>query len=366
MPANLTAYGFLELKDLFGQTIQQTGAPTVQTAVVESLAIHSRQVNELIAAMVERVTGYSTRYQLPSGGSLQPLDEKGIPLVVQPSGFYDVAWPIQGAGTAWGADRVAMALATLADANRFTVDALDRDADWMRRHILAAWFTNVTWTYADKQYGNLVVQPLGNGDTVVYLRKNGTISTDTHFLAQAAGIADATNPYSVIYAELDEHPSNSGPYVAYIASDLVATTQALIALDESPDPDIRYGANTQVLASAQFDPDDTSFGGSIVGFGDRVIGKANGVWIVEWGALPSTYIVAHAKGVNDVFGMREYPAAELQGLFPEFHSPDGNLNEMRSIRYCGFGALNRVGALVYRIGNGTYAVPTGFLAPLPA
>lgn len=366
MPANVTAYGFVELKDLFSQTIQQVTARTVQTAVEESLAIHSRQVEELIAVMVQRTTEYTLRYQLPSGGSLQPLDEKGNPLVVQPSGKYDVAFPIQGAGTAWGADRVAMAMATLADVNRFTVDALDRDADWMRRHILAALYTNVTWTYTDPQYGAQTIQPLANGDTVKYLRKNGNLATDDHYLFQAAAIADATNPYPTIYAELDEHPSNSGPYVAYIPTNLVATTQALTALDESPDPDVRYSANTQVLAQAQFDPNDTNYGGSMVGFGDRVIGKANGLWIVEWGALPDNYIIGHASGADDVLAMREYPNEALQGLFPEFFSPDGNLKEMRSIRYCGFGALNRVGALIYRVGTGSYAIPTGYQAPLPA
>ena len=366
MPANVTAYGFVELKDLFSQTIQQVSAQTVQTAVQQSLDVHSRQVEELIASMVQRTTEYTMRFQLPSGGSLQPLDDKGNPLVVQPSGSYDVAWPIQGAGTAWGADRVAMAMATLADVNRFTVDALDRDADWMRRHILAALFTNVTYTYADRQYGNLTIQPLANGDSVKYLRKNGNLTTDTHFLAQAAAIADASNPFPGIYAALDEHPSNSGPYIAYIPSSNAAAAAALLTTDESPDPDLRYSSTNQTLAAAQFDPNDTAYGGSMVHFGDKIIGKNSGLWLVEWGALPNDYIIGHATGADDVLGMREYPSPDIQGLFPEFFSPDGNLREMRSIRYAGFGALNRVGAVIQRVGNGSYAIPTGYTAPLPA
>ena len=43
---------------------------------------------------------------LGSGGTLQPLDEWGNPLPVKDEGVYDVAFPIQGGGTAWGDNRV--------------------------------------------------------------------------------------------------------------------------------------------------------------------------------------------------------------------------------------------------------------------
>jgi len=62
--------------------------------------------------------------------------------------------------------------------------------------------------------------------------------------------------------------------------------------------------------------------------------------------------------------MREYEATELQGFFTETASPDGNLQEMRMLRMCGFGVSNRVGALVYQVGNGTYQIPTGYSTPL--
>jgi hypothetical protein len=65
--------------------------------------------------------------------------------------------------------------------------------------------------------------------------------------------------------------------------------------------------------------------------------------------------------------MREYPANELQGLFPEQFSPDGNLNIQKFIRYCGFGVYNRTGATITRIGNASYAIPTtpvDYTAPL--
>ena len=75
-------------------------------------------------------------------------------------------------------------------------------------------------------------------------------------------------------------------------------------------------------------------------------------------------MVAHAQGAGPFLKRREYDAPEVQGLFSELHSPDGNTKIVRMLRYTGFGAFKRVAALVYRIGNGSYAIPSGYTAPL--
>ncbi len=46
------------------------------------------------------------------------------------------------------------------------------------------------------------------------------------------------------------------------------------------------------------------------GMGDELLGKVDGVYIVEWAALPSTHIIAVARGATSKpLRMREYPAA---------------------------------------------------------
>lgn len=362
---NITQYGFVNLEYLFSQRIVTIQVETIQTAVAESLAEYSRQVNGLMNQMVEQVTDYKRRYQLPSAGSLQPLDNNGNPRPVVPSGFYDIAFPIYGAGTAWGTDRISRAIMTVGDANRFTMDAMTRDGDWMRRHILGALFTNTTYVYTDEAYGALTVNTLANNDAVVYTKKNGTASTDNHFLFQAAAIANATNPYPTMYTSLDEHPSNRGPYTAYIASSLVATTVALTNFRDINDTSVGW-ADTVSLSKFEFDKNITSKDQFTNGIGDRVIGYVDGMRVVEWSALPAGYIIYHAESANDVLGMRQYPQAELQGLFPEFWNVNGNHMESRLIRYCGFGVQNRVGAGVMQIGAGSYSVPAGFQTPLIA
>jgi hypothetical protein len=356
--ANTLAYGFVSLEHLAAERVTVVGEQRVYTAIQESLAEHTRQINALLSLFVEITTDHKIRYVLAGDGTLQPLDEHGNPKVVRPSGYYDVAFPIQGGGTAWGDNRVSRALMTVDEANRNTLDAQARDADWLRRHAMAAVFDDTAWTYEDEQYGDLTIEPLASGDSVKYNKVGGTKATDTHYLAQAAAIDDSHNPFDDIYSELVEHPSNRDPVVVYISTSLKATVMALTAFVEVVDRDLRYGvATTQVDPGVSLD--------SIRGLGDEVLGKVNHCWIVEWRALPSGYMLAHAQGGGPVLKMREHPAPELRGLFAENHSPDGNLREVRMIRYCGFGVANRVGAVVYYVGGGAYAIPTGYDAPLP-
>jgi len=348
------SFGFVGYEDLADERVVDGNVQIVNTAIATSLAEHNRQVGAALAELAERTTDYTVRYKIGGAGTLQPLDEHGNPLPVKDEGYYDVAFPIQGGGTAWGDNRVSRALMTVAEADRLTMGALRRDANWMRRHILAALFDNTTWSYVDEEKGTLTVQPLANGDSVTYLRKNGSLATDTHYYAQAAAIADATNPFDDWFTELDEHPENAGPYVAYIPTNLKATTMALTNFVDVSDPNVNLGVNaTQLVGRVDR------------GMGDELLGYVDKIWVVEWSFLPDNYGIVVARGAaTRPLRMREYPAAALQGLFQENHSPDGNLLERRFIRFAGFGAYNRVGALAFRIGDAAYAIPTGYTTPL--
>lgn len=367
MANNIQVYGFTELKDLYAQRIVTVDVRTLQQAISDAVQYSSEQLNAFMAEMVIRTTDHQIRYQLPGAGTLQPLDEKGNPLPIVPGGVYDVAFPIQRAGTAWGNDRVSRAKMTVGDVARYTLDAALKDVDWNIRHFLAAVFTNASWTYTDPAFGALTVQTLANSDAVTFVRTDGTVSTDTHFFAQAAAIDDTHDPYGALYTALAHHPGNSGPFVAYIPTNLVATTVALSAFAEVADPDVVYSTTNPLLGTEVVNLNNNQYGaGSMLGMGTRVLGKVDGMWIVEWSRLPDSYIVAHAKGASDVVAMREEPEPELQGFFPEYFSPDGNLQETRMLRMAGFGVQNRIAAAVYRIGNGSYAIPTGYSAPLVA
>jgi len=354
MANNTLAYGFVELAGLMNERISDVGVDRVFDAIRTSVGEYNRQVNSMMADLVRRTTEYKTRYMQPGSGTLQPLNEDGNPLPVREEGYYDVAFPIQGGGTAFGANRVSANLMTVEEANRRTLNSIQRDKDWLRRHMLAALFDNVSWTYSDDLHGSLTVEPLANGDGTEFLKTSGSAADDDHYLAQASSIDDSNNPFDDIYDELMEHPVNEGSdIVVYTPTNLKSSIQNLTGFTEVGDPDLRYGVNTDQVA--------TAFGAS---FGHEVLGKVDKCWIVEWKNLPDSYLFGHARGTAPVLWMREYDSATLQGFFTEEIDIDGNHKGMRYLRFCGFGVANRLGALVYRIGNGSYAIPSGYDAPL--
>jgi len=356
MADNALAYGFVQYRHLAAELVTTVGESVVFNAVRESAAQYTNQINEILGSVVRRTTDHQIKFKLPGTGTLQPLDGSGYPRVVREAGYYDVSFPIYHAGTAWGDDRIARALMTIEDANRRTLESQRRDADWMRRHIWAAIFTNTRRTYADEKFGTLsYVEGLANGDGTTYVLKGAqAAAADTHQLAQAAAISDAANPFGTIHTELMEHPSNSGPVVCYTATNLVSSIEGLTNFVPITDPDVQSG-----MAS------DRISGTLTKGWGDEVLGKVDKCWIVECMSLPSSYIIAQAVGAGPFVVMREYPTASLQGF--QVKSPldiDTNLEKVAMYRDAGFGVDNRVAAVVQYIGSGSYSIPSGYTAPL--
>lgn len=363
MANNQIAYGFYDSQSLFNQRVAEVGVETTYRMVQESTRQWTDEVNRILSLFVERTTVAQEQIELPDYATLQPMDEWGQPLPTQPTGAYQMAWPVLGGATAWARNRIASAMMTLEEANRWTVTAMQADANWMMRQVLFALLNNTSWTFNDKigpggrrGLGNLTINPLANGDTVVYLKKGAQqAATDDHYLAQAAAIADNANPFPTIYSELSEHPSNAGPYVVYIPTDLKATTTALTEFVEVGDADIILGSASDRLARTA----------DVLGPGTEVLGKTkSGCWIVEWDRLPDGYMVGMALGTPEpILRMREYPAPQLQGFYPEAFNPAAGLSTLSLFRWAGFGASNRVGACVYYVGGAQYTVPAGYDAP---
>lgn len=353
--ANALLSGFVNLADLAAQRVTSVNQTVISTAIDATLAEHNRQLSTLLALFVQPVGEYQLRYKTGTARSLQGLDSRGRPLPTKSGARYDVGFPLQMAGDAFGYDWVTREKMTVQEVNDQLADMLTADKRWMRDRILAALLTNVSYVWPDEEHGDITVQPLANADTVLYQIQNGADAgaTDDHYLGQAAAIADATNPYPTIYSELAEHAENSGEIVAFIATDLRATTEALAAFYEVSDPDLTVGTGVTTLTGR--------LGTPVPG---TVIGKANNVWIVEWPAVPSARIIAVATGGPRPLGMREDPEPSLRGFKRVADEQRFPWYESIYVRRAGFGGYNRVGALAYEVGDATYDVPTGYLAPI--
>lgn len=356
--ANQVAYGFTTLKDMFAERVAVAGVDVVNTAIQQSVDEHNRQIAALMSLFVTPVTNPQMRYKTPTALRLQPLDESGRARPIRVAGHYDVAFPLQAGGVAWGGTDVTIAKMTVEEANRYTLALLSADARWVRDHILAALFANASWTYTDDDddVGSLTIKGPANGDTDVYLLLSGADSgaTDTHFLAQAAAIADATNPYPTIYSELKEHPENGGEVLALVASNQVATTKALSEYHPAADPNLRPGMASDVLVGSL----GVQHPGELFGYTDSK------VWLSEWRSMPDNYIVAVTTEGDAPLGMREDPEPELRGFKKVAERNDHPFVESQWRRRAGFGARNRVGVVVQRIGNAAYAVPTNYSSPM--
>lgn len=349
-------YGFMQLADLARERVTVVGDDVIANAIEQSRLEYERQIATTLGIFAMPTTLEQARFQSVTARRLQPLDENGRARPTKPAGYYSTAFPIQMAGDAWGANWVTRAKMTVEEAARITSGLFIADTIWLRDHIFAALFASATWTFADPFRGDLTVQPLANGDTVTYQLMTGAsvAATDTHQLAQAAAIADATNPYPTIYTELSEHPENSGQVVAFIPTNQKATTEALATFHPLRDANIQPGSGSDVLVGTL----DVAVPGTLIGYED------SGVFIVEWPSLPDNYIVATTTGGDKALAMREDPEPELRGFRQVGTRDDHPYWESQWARRAGFGTWNRVGALVYRIGNASYAVPTGYDSPL--
>ena len=247
---NQVLWGFQNLKDVFAERIEDIGVGVVNTAIDETITEHNRALNSLMSLFVDGTQQYKLRYKTPGAASLQPLDENGRARPVKAVGYYDIAFPLQMGGIAWGQTYYASKKMRVEDANNTMATMVTADKRWMRDRILAALFTNVNYTFADPEHGNLTIKPLANGDTDTYLIQAGTDAgaIDTHYLAQAGAILDVSDPFPAIFSELTEHPENSGDVVVFVPTANKAATEALSGFFPISDPNLprRLGYHRRV------------------------------------------------------------------------------------------------------------------------
>lgn len=356
-------FGFVDIEYLFDRPVADVGYTVVREAIERTLGFYNRRVTSLTSSLVTPTILAKERFTMPGGGTLQPLDEDGNPLPTLAYEGYDVAYPILGGGDAMGTNRLSRAFMTVEDANDRTRDAQVKDKNFLINHMLAAIFTKAGFTWLDRTRlgytgsGSLTIMGLANGDSTRYITGQGSgTGTDDHYLAQAAAISDAANPFPAIYTDLKEHVDNAeDPTVdVYIPDNLEAAVRLLTDFVEVLDPQIQVGTNQTVLR------------GTIDrGFGDQAIGRTNKCNIILMSKLPNNYMIAVNRDQKPL-AMREYNVAGFKGLFTEDHNIDGNHYETRFLRYAGFGVRNRTAAVVQQIGSGTYSTPAAFTAPLQA
>lgn len=356
--ANALLYGFMQLKDLAATRAIEVDPDLLISSVEMTVEEHNREVNAILGLFSEERDIPQLQFTGSAITRNQPLDENGRPRPIKPVAPYTVGFPIWTSGNAWGANRITNAKITVQKLNDIIGQILYGDFAWLRDQMLGTLFDNVGYTFADPIVGNVAVKGLANGDTVTYaISTSGadSLATDTHYLAQANAIDNSNNPFPTIYTELTEHPENSTEVIAFINSAQYTAVSGLTNFVAVQDTNIEP-AMTAARLTGTVD--------AMLPARAMLMGRVDKVWIAQWNAIPSTYVVAISAGGTPPLVRRVDPEPELQGFRPVDRIDQFPFFQDNWQRRMGFGGWNRVGAVVLRTGNGTYAVPTNYTVPM--
>lgn len=356
--ANALLYGMMQLKDLTRSRVVEVDPDLLISSVGQTLADHDAEVNAILDLFSDETEEPQLRFKGAAITRNQPLDENGRTRPIKPAAPYTVGFPLDMSGNAWGSNFVTNEKMTVQELNDILSQLYYGDFAWLRDKILGTLFDNVGYSFPDELWGSVPVKGLANGDTVTYaLSTSGadSLATDTHYIAQANAIDNSNNPFPAIYTELTEHPENSTEVLTFINSAQYAAVSGLTNFVGIPDPDIQPGANVSRLV-----------GGVNANLPARaaVVGKTDKVWIAQWNAIPANYSVSISLGGTPPLKRRVDPEPNLRGFRPKARIQHFPFFDEQWIRRIGFGGWNRVGAVVNRFGNASYAVPTNYTVPM--
>lgn len=354
-------FGVLNLNDTERVFANTVGQSAIYDAAQQVLAQHNAELMAAIQVFVEAETeDHKRRYMLPGGGRLQRRGSDSPTGAVKASGSWDVAFPLEDFGAQVAADMVDWAYMTVQDVQRHLDTVMQQDINTVRFELLKALLNNAQDTFSDPLYGSLSIEPLANGDSVLYPPVLGseTEATDDHYLESgyaAGSISDSNDPYETIVDELEEHfgtVSGGGSTVVFINNAQSSITRTLTDFDPVVDQFIRPGDDTDVPI------------GPPVPVPGRVLGRHNaGCWVVEWRWIPANYMVGVYLDAPPPLLMRVDPADTglPRGLALVSDSDTNPFVQSHYRHRFGFGAGNRLNGVVMELGTGgSYTPPSGY------
>lgn len=347
-----TSYGMLTSFDSDRQFVSTVGQDVVYAAINDLLDRHNKVVNESMAVFVDRQTDlHKMRYLLPIGGEMQTLGQQAPPGAVKRTGSYDVALPLVGIGDRLAGDRVDMGYLTAGQLESQIKSIMDRDANSVRRDLLASIFINTSRVFDDPIWGNITIQPLANNDATVFPPVIGAAAgaIDNHYLAMTP--VNAVN-FQTALDELMEHFGwvQGGDNVLCLCSPTDgATIGALNGFNAYAD---RFTNPSDAATWASSFPNAPGI----------TTGRYLGCWINEWMWMPDNYLIFVHLDVPSPLYMREDPSDTGLGTGLKLVATNEQYpitNSFYEHRY-GFGVANRLNAVVWHVTAGAYAIPAHY------
>lgn len=354
-----TIFGYLNIQDSDRVFNATQGQRVIYDAAQEYINLKNDEMNSAYSVFIDETTPlFKERYELPGGGYMQEIPHAQRPDSIKNSGYWDVAYPLKNWGDAISGSRVDMAYMTVQKLNNNILTVVARSVNVMRREILRALLYKEQETFVDEVVGSLAIEPLANGDSVVYPPLPGATAAATrqryvgsNYIASA--ISDTNNPFatigSALYADFGQQ-QGANSVVVFINSAQTAKTKALTDFVAYSGLAVVRGSQADTLTNVP------------TGLPGVVIGYVSGCWVVEWDFVPSGYLL----GIH-----LEAPAPLKKRIDPlDTGLGDGNLQLVAEeyeypfkssywqLRF-GLGVANRLnGYAMQLVASTTYTSPT--------
>lgn len=352
-------FGLLGLADGDLSYVNVIGQRLVLDAANEYLRVATEDMNKAYSVFIQEITeNHKERYKLPGGGRLQKRGGKAPSAATKAYGGWDVAFPLEDFGAGISETDIALAYMTLPQLQRHLDTVRIQSINTRRYEILRRFFKNTTDTFVDPRddVGSLTIQPLANNDTVTYPPVLGAEAeaTEMHYLETnytVANISETNNPLITLRNELEEHfgaPQGYGNIAVFVPAATVSKLEALTDYDQVKDNYIINGTNADIPSNLPNVP-------------GRVIGRSNGVWVVEWRWVPANYAIAIDLEADAPMKMRVDLASTglPQGLSLVAESDKYPLMNAHYRDRFGIGVANRLNGVALEFNTGgSYTIPS--------
>lgn len=351
-------HGALGLPDIDDTYVNVIGQSIVYDASQNLLAQYNADLDSAKALFVENSTeDFKQRYKLPGGGRLQRRQEQTATQAVKASGGWDVGFPLEDFGARILADDITLAKMGLQEYSRHIDTVFIQDANTYRFEMLRAIYNNTARTFVDPLKGSIIVQPLANGDSVLYPPVIGSEveATDDHYKVSgylSSAISDVNNPFPVIVEELEDNfgaTQGGSNIVVFINPAQSAKVMALLDFVDYTDRFIVPGDNTATVTGLPRVPASA-----------RIIGRVSGAWVAEWRWVPADYMLAiHADAPPPLRERIDPPAQGLgTGLQLVARDREYPLESAHYRHRFGLGVGNRLNGVVMQFkASGSYDIP---------
>jgi hypothetical protein len=351
-------FGLLGVNDTSREYVNVVGQRAVYDAATEYLTRANEDMAAFLNVFVEEMTeAHTERYYLPGGGMLAKRAKLATGPARKAAGYWDVAYPLEDYGEQLAYSDIDMAYMTLQDMQRHLDSILIADVNIVRWCVLHALLDDgggAATTFVDERKGSLSIQPLANGDSVVYPPVLGshTEATEDHYAESgyaSAAISDANNPLITLRDEIEEH-FGQGNIVVFCNNAQTNKISDLTDFDPIDDEYVVPGANTAQVVG-------------MPGVPGRIIGRSNNVWVSEWRWMPANYLFGLDLERPKPLKMRVDPADTGLGSGLQLVANDVQY-PLQAAHYrhrFGFGVGNRLNGAVLELGTGgTFTVPTDY------